>query len=168
MGPRWVPGLQRQRGHVTSDERHTRLTVWLELPASVREGAPVGGRLVIANEGEEPLSLASPGSTAALTFVAFDNLWNSIPPESLGKVHVAPEILDVPPGRRHVWEFRDLVAVSGTSSTVIRLPPGRFYIFAVYHPGTARLPERSEYPVIAVSDVATVTIDPRGREWPTT
>jgi hypothetical protein len=121
---------------------------------------------LITNDGKELLSLASPGSTAALTFVVFDHFWNPVPPESLGKVHVAPEVLDIPPNHTHVWDFRDLVAASGTLGTVMRLPLGKYSILAVYHPGTAGLPEQSEYPVVAVSNVVTMTIVPRNAAGP--
>lgn len=130
------------------------LDVRLDLPDRVTPGGPLDGRLTIANAGTEPISVLAPSAPAALTLVLFDRYWNVVEPAPVAKVHVAPERRELGPGESMTAELADLSFVSGTAQMRYSPAPGTYYVLAVYHPGTDRLPERSSYPVAAVSNVA--------------
>ena len=131
-----------------------RLEVRLELPERATVGTSLGGRLTVANTGSDPVSLVAPSAAAALTLVLFDRYWNVVEPTPVAKVHVAPEHRELAPGESLAAELPELSFVSGTAQMRYSPAPGTYYVLAVYHPGTDRLPERSSYPLVAVSNVA--------------
>ena len=134
------------------------VAVRLELPDSVPARAPVAGRLVIANEGDETLSLVTPRYNAALNIVVFDQFWDPVAPESVGKAHEGHERFEVAPGQSVAVALDDLVYTSGTARMAYALGPGSYYVVAVYHPGTDRLPERSSYPLAVASNVVALRV----------
>jgi hypothetical protein len=130
----------------------------LELPENAPFGAPVAGCLVITNVGDRPLSLVTPLYNAALNIVVFDRYWNQAVPKSIGKAHHAYEQFELAPGQSATYDLADLTYTSGTSEMVFKLDPGIYYVVAVYHPGTARLPDQSAYPIVATSNVVTLVV----------
>jgi hypothetical protein len=135
-----------------------RLEVRLELPERTRPNASLGGRLTIVNRGSDPVSVVAPSAPAALTLVLFDRYWNVVEPAPVAKVHVAPDERQLVPGESIGAELSDLSFVSGTAQMRYSPAPGRYHVLAVYHPGTDRLPDRSAYPVVAVSNVVALEI----------
>jgi hypothetical protein len=134
------------------------LDVRLELPERVAAGDPIGGRLTVSNTGEEPASVVSPFGAAVLSLVVFDRLWNLVQPAPVAKVHVAEERTELAAGASLAWELPDLSFVTGTAQMRYSLAPGTYHVLAVYHPGTERLPERSTYPTVAVSEVVPLEV----------
>jgi hypothetical protein len=134
------------------------VAVRIELPEQASPGSPVAGRLELTNTGEEAFSAASPLSAAALNLVVFDRLWNLVEPDATGKVHVGREVIELAPGETKAFELTDLSYVTGTAGMAFALAPGAYFVVAVYHPGTDRLPERSEYPTAASSNVVRLEV----------
>lgn len=139
-----------------------RLEVRLDLPDRATSGAPLDGRLTIANAGTDPISVVAPSAAAALTLVLFDRYWNVVEPAPVAKVHLAPDRKDLAPGESIAAELTDLSFVSGTAQMRYSPAPGNYYVLAVYHPGTDRLPDRSAYPVVTVSNVVQLEIVAEG------
>ena len=132
----------------------------LKLPEQASAGSPLAGRLELTNTGDEPFSAASPLSAAALNLVVFDRFWNLVEPDSVGKVHVGHDLVELAPGETKAFELSDLAYVSGTAGMAFSLEPGVYFVVAVYHPGSDRLPEQSEYPTAVSSNV--VRLEVRG------
>lgn len=135
------------------------LEVRLELPKQVKANEAVPGQLVIANRGDRSLSIVTPQYNAALNLIVFDALWNVVMPHTIGKVHIAFDRIELAPNSHVTVSLDDLLYVSGTAQMKFKLNPGVYYVNAVYHPGTARLPEDSSYPLISVSNVVRLTIN---------
>ncbi len=134
------------------------LEVRLELPKQAKVGEAIPVRLVITNRSDRDLSLATPLYNAALNLVVFDALWNMVLPQPVAKAHVAFDHIELAPNSGVTASLDDLSYVSGTAQMKFKLNPGVYYVTAVYHPGTARLPEDSTYPIVAVSNVARLII----------
>lgn len=135
------------------------LEVRLQAPDRVKAGAVVPAQLTLVSRGDQPLSLVTPLYNAALNLVVFDALWNMLVPQAIGKVHVASAQIALAPEERITVGLDDLSYVSGTGQMTFTLKPGVYFILAVYHPGTARLPKDSEYPTIVVSNVIRLIVD---------
>jgi hypothetical protein len=135
------------------------LEIRLELPDRVKAGATVPVQLTIVNQSDHPLSLVTPLYNAAVNLVVFDAFWNIVAPHAVGKAHVAFDEIELAPNERRSVSLGDLSYVSGTGQMGFKLNPGAYYVVAVYHPGTSRLPQDSEYPIMAVSNVARLIID---------
>jgi hypothetical protein len=133
------------------------MRVRLEVP-DVREGGRVAGTLHIENLGDGALEEPSPLSAAALNVVVFDRYWNAVEPEPQGKANVGFEAISLEPGDTRQFELVDLAFTSGTARFAYRLPPGRHFAVALYHPGTSRLPEESDYPRVVASNVASFDV----------
>jgi hypothetical protein len=139
-----------------------RLEVRLDLPERATSGAPLDGRLTIANAGDEPISVLAPSGPAVLTLVLFDRFWNVVEPAPVAKVHVAPERTELAPGESLDAALPGLSFLSGTAQMQYSPAAGTYYVIAVYHPGTDRLPDRSSYPLVAVSNVARLELAEQG------
>ena len=57
------------------------------------------------------------------------------------------------PGQTTTVPLDDLIFTTGTSRMRYALKSGVYYILAVYHPGTAKLPEESAYPFAVAANV---------------
>ncbi|MDP8969064.1 MAG: hypothetical protein M3N52_00840 [Actinomycetota bacterium] len=134
------------------------LALELELPERVRSGTPVTGSLRILNHRAEPIELASPSSPATLNLVVFDQLWNVVRAEPQGKANVARHTFRLAPGESATYELEDLRYLTGSALMAVRLQPGTYHVVALYHPGTDRLPEQSDYPVTVASNVARIEV----------
>lgn len=134
------------------------LSVNLVLPNSVEEHSQVRGTLEITNKGSEKVELVSPNYNAALNLVVFDCSWNAVPANSLGKAHIARESFELSPGQTVGFDLPNLTFTTGTSQMSYQLKPGSYYILAVYHPGTAKLPEQGFYPIAISSNVNKLVI----------
>jgi hypothetical protein len=134
------------------------IMIQLDLPNEVPSSAPVAGALLLTNTGSDPVTLVTPLFNAALNLVVFDHLWNLVSPQPVGKVHIAHEQLNLQPGQSLRVALPDLAYTSGTAQMTFRLSKGRYYIVAVYHPGTEKLPERSVYPLTVTSNVVRLTV----------
>ncbi|MEC4748957.1 hypothetical protein [Methylomicrobium sp. Wu6] len=134
------------------------LALELKLPAETSAGAPVGGRLFLTNRGEQPLSLTHPFYNSALNLVVFDRLWNIVTPKAARKAHIAYSTIDLAPAATVVVDLADLCYVSGTASKDYQLDAGRYYILAVFHPGTSRLPAESLYPLVIASNIVQLVV----------
>lgn len=138
------------------------LAVRLVLPDTVQAGSQVQGALEITNKGKEKIELGAPKHNAALNLVVFDRFWNEVPPSSLGKAHIAYELFDLLPGQSIRFELANLTFTTGTSRMGYKLKPGVYYILAIYHPGTTRLPEQSTYPIAIPSNVKELVVVKKG------
>lgn len=136
----------------------SRLELRLELPSQGSVGAAIEGRLTIENAGSEPVSVVPPFTAATLSIGVFDRYWNVVAPRPEAKEHAAWNEVELGPGDSLVFELPGLSYLSGTARMSYALGPGIYYVLAVYHPGTDRLPDRSSYPVVAVSNVAQIEI----------
>jgi hypothetical protein len=116
------------------------------------------GTLRIENHGDQSVRIASPRSAAAFNVVVFDRLWNAVEPDPRGKVNVGDDQVALEPGDVVSFELEDLAFTSGTARFAYRLPPGRHFVVAIYHPGTSRLPDESSYPAIVTSNVASIDV----------
>jgi hypothetical protein len=130
----------------------------LDLTPQATAGQPVAGRLELTNTASEPFSAASPLSPAASSILVFDRLWNPVPPEAVGKVHVAHEVVELAPGETRTFELTDLAYVGATAGLAHPLRPGLYFVLAIYHPPTDRLPERSEFPIAVSSNVVRLEV----------
>jgi len=137
---------------------HRGISVRLVLPDAVPANARIEGALEITNDGNEEVEVVSPHSNAAMNIVVFDRHWNAVPADSLGKANVAPQRSALAPGQTASFELIDLAFTTGTSRSSYRLRPGIYYALAIYHPGTARLPDQSFYPVAVPSNVAKLEV----------
>jgi len=135
------------------------IDVQLELPKQVTAGESIHIQLTIINRSHSSISLTTPLYNAALNLLVFDELWNLILPQGIGKVHVAFDRIELAPNARFTFNIENLSYISGTSQMSFNLKTGQYYVLAVYHPGTARLPSESTYPIIAVSNVAKLDIE---------
>jgi hypothetical protein len=135
-----------------------RVELRLELPAQVSAGVPITGRLTLTNAGDDPFSGVSPLSSAALNVVVFDRLWDLVQPDAVGKVHVGHDRIELAPGETRAFGLSDLAYVSGTAGMAYSLGSGLYFVVAVYHPGSDRLPERSEYPTAVSSNVVRLEV----------
>jgi hypothetical protein len=134
------------------------VTIRLELPDRVPANVPVAGRLVVTNAGKKTLSLVTPLYNGALNLVVFDKYWNMVTPDAQEKAHVAYDRVEVPPGQSVTFELNDLAYTSGTARMAFKLKQGVYYVVAVYHPGTERLPDQSAYPFAVASNVLELTV----------
>jgi hypothetical protein len=141
-----------------NDRAAPTLEVQLELPEQAQAGEAIPVQLFITNRSDRPLSLVTPLYNATLNLVVFDALWNMVAPHATGKVHLAFDRIELAPNSRVTVSLSDLSYVSGTAQMKFALNPGVYYVTAIYHPGTARLPEDSTYPIIGVSNVARLII----------
>jgi hypothetical protein len=141
-----------------NDRAAPNLEIQLELPEQAKAGEAIPVQLVITNRSDHDLSLVTPLYNAALNLVVFDALWNMVLPQPIAKAHVAFDHIELAPNSRVTVSLVDLSYISGTAHMQFKLDPGAYYVNAVYHPGTARLPEDSAYPIVAVSNVARLII----------
>ena len=130
----------------------------LALPDAVHADSRIEGALEITNTSDQAVELVSPHFNAALNVVVFDRHWNQVRANSLGKAHVAHHRFELVPGQTVSFELIDLVFTTGTSRMGYRLPAGIYYVLAIYHPGTARLPDHSSYPIAIPSNVAELAV----------
>ena len=135
------------------------LAVTLTLPDKVKSGAPVPGSLAVTNTGHVPISIVIPDYAAAMNLVVFDHYWNQVTPNSVGKVHVAYTRTDLAPGAAKVFPLADLAFTTATARMLFQLKPGTYHVAAIYHPGTAQLPDQSTYPHAAVSVPRTLIVE---------
>ena len=135
------------------------ITIRLVLPDSVDINSQVKGALEITNTGDKKLELVSPNYNAALNLVVFDSLWNQVSANSLDKAHIAHERFELSPGQTTTIELADLTFTTGTSRMRHELKSGVYYILAIYHPGTTRLPEESSYPFAVASNVEKLVVN---------
>ena len=133
------------------------LRIRLEI-ADDQEGKRCVGTLSIRNDGDSVVRGASPLSAAALNIVVLDHLWNLVRPEALGKVHVAFQEISLDPGEELRFDLEQLAFISGTGQFGYEFTTGLYFALALYHPGTARLPEQSTYPAVAASEVASFRV----------
>ena len=103
--------------------------------------------------------MVTPLYNAALNLVVFDKFWNLVTPQSVGKAHVAYESIELSPGQSVSVELKDLAYTSGTAMMTFKLERGVYYVVAIYHPGTDRLPDRSSYPIAVASNVVMLTME---------
>jgi len=134
------------------------LSVRLVLPEAVPANARIEGALEITNEGSKAVEIVTPQFNAVLNIVVFDSLWNEIRAKSLGKAHIAHQRFELAPGQTMSFELIDLAFATGTSRMGYKLRPGVYYVLAIYHPGTARLPDQSSYPIAIASNVAKLAV----------
>jgi hypothetical protein len=135
------------------------ITIRLVLPDSVAVNSQVKGALEITNTGDKKIELVSPSYNAALNLVVFDRLWNQVTANSLDKAHIAYERFELSPGQTTSIELADLTFTTGTSRMRHELKSGIYYVLAVYHPGTAKLPEESTYPFAIASNVRKLVVN---------
>ena len=135
------------------------IKIRLELEKGALAHAPVHGRLVI-NQGSKSISVVSPHYHAALNIAVFDRYWNPVVPNSLGKIHVAYKLTELIPGQSMEFTLSELAYTSGTARMLFRLNAGEYHVAAIYHPGTDQLPDKSDYPVAAASNVVKLTVAP--------
>jgi hypothetical protein len=135
------------------------ITIRLLLPDSVDVNSQVKGALEITNTGDKKIELVSPNYNAALNLVVFDSLWNQVSANSLDKAHIAYERLELSPGQTTTIELADLTFTTGTSRVRYELKSGIYYILAIYHPGTTRLPAESSYPFAVASNVEKLVVN---------
>jgi hypothetical protein len=135
------------------------ITLRLVLPDSAEANSQVKGALEITNTGDKKIELVSPDYNAALNLVVFDRLWNQVSTNSLDKAHVAYERLELLPGQTTTIELADLTFTTGTSRMRYQLKSGVYYVLAVYHPGTTKLPEESSYPFAVASNVRKLVVN---------
>jgi len=134
------------------------ISVRLVLPDAVQANSRIEGALQITNKGNEALEMVSPHFNAALNIVVFDSVWNEVRASSLGKAHIAHQRFELAPGQTVSFELIDLAFATGTSRMGYKLRSGVYYVLAIYHPGTARLPDRSSYPIAIASNVAKLAV----------
>ena len=135
------------------------ITIRLVLPDRAKANSPVKGTLEITNAGDKPAQLVSPNYNAALNLVVFDNLWNQVSANSLDKAHIAQERFELSPGQTRTVPLDDLTFITGTARMGYSLKPGVYYILAVYHPGTGKLPEEGAYPLAVASNVRKLVVE---------
>jgi hypothetical protein len=136
----------------------TDIAVSLELPAKATSGKRLRGRLTIENQGKKALRAASPESAGALNIVVFDRLWNLVAPMAAGKVNVARSEISLEAGASTSVDIDGLGYVSGTAAMEYALKPGVYRVLAVFHPGTSRRPDESDYPVVVASNVVEIEV----------
>jgi hypothetical protein len=73
-------------------------------------------------------------------------------------VHAAREVIELAPEETRAFELTDLAYVGATAGLAYALAPGIHYVLALYHPPTDRLPERSDFPVAAGSNVVRLEV----------
>ncbi len=134
------------------------ITFRLVLPDTVQVNSQVIGSLEITNKDNEKIELVSPNYNAALNLVVFDSFWNEVSANSLGKAHIAYERFELLSGQTINFELVDLTFTTGTSRMCYKLKSGTYYILAIYHPGTTKLPEQSSYPVAKTSNVKKLVV----------
>jgi hypothetical protein len=130
----------------------------LVLPGAVHANSRIEGTLEITNRGSKAVEMVSPHFNAALNIVVFDSLWNEVPANSLGKAHIGHQRFELAPGQTVCFELIDLAFATGTSRMGYKLRSGVYYVLAIYHPGTARLPGQSSYPIAIASNVAKLAV----------
>ena len=135
------------------------ITIRLVLPDGIKAGSQVKGTLEIANTGDKTVQLVSPNYNAALNLVVFDNLWDQVSATSLDKAHFAQERFELSSGQTKNLQLDDLTFTTGTARMGYALKPGVYYIMAVYHPGTGKLPEEGAYPVAVSSNVKKLVVE---------
>jgi len=138
----------------------TDIALSLELPAKSRSGELLRARLTIENRGGSELRVATPDSAGALNIVVFDDSWNLVAPQAVGKVHVARAEISLEPGASMTVEVDGLRYVSSTAALEYALRPGEYRVLMVFHPGTSRRPDESDYPVIVASNVVDIEVKP--------
>jgi hypothetical protein len=136
------------------------VAVSLDLPAKATSGERLRGRLTIENQGKKAFRAAAPGSAGALNIVVFDGSWNLVAPAAAGKVNVARSEISLEPGASTLVEVDGLGYVSGTAAMEYTLKPGVYRVLAVFHPGTSRRPDQSDYPVVVASNVVEIEVGP--------
>ena len=134
------------------------ISIRLALPDTAAAGSRIDGILEITSSRNEPVVMASPNSNAALNIVVFDRLWNEVPANSLGKIHVAYQQFELAPEQTVSFELSDLAFTTGTARMRYNLQPGIYFVLAIYHPGTARLPDQSSYPIAVASNVVRLAV----------
>ncbi|MCB0594622.1 MAG: hypothetical protein H6557_22730 [Lewinellaceae bacterium] len=134
------------------------IAVKLILPDTISENLPFKAALEITNRGSEKMKLISPSHNAALNFVVFDQFWNTVPANSVGKAHSAAETLELLPAQSFRFEFESFTFTTGTARMTFRLKPGIYYLLAIYHPGTDTHPQKSSYPVAVPSNLEKVLV----------
>lgn len=134
------------------------ITVRLVLPDTVQANSRVIGTLEITNNDSEKRELVSPNYNAALNLVVFDRFWNLISANSLGKAHIAYQRFELLAGQTASFELVNLTFTTGTALMGYELKSGTYYILAIYHPGTKKLPEQSSYPVVIASNMKKVVV----------
>lgn len=135
------------------------LALDLNLPTRTDAGRPVEATLTLTNRGDAGVTLLDPRHTAALNLAVFDRYWDQVAPESVGKAHVAPVEVELVPGGAATFVLDDLVFTTGTAQMRFELVPGTYHVVAIYHPGTARLPAESTYPIVVASEVRTLVVE---------
>ena len=135
------------------------ITIRLVLPDSVDMSSQLKGALEITNTGDKKIELVSPDYNAALNLVVFDSLWNQVSANSLDKAHIAYERFELSPGQTKTIELADLTFTTGTSRMRYELKSGVYYVLAIYHPGTTKLPEQSSYPFTVASNVRKLVVN---------
>jgi hypothetical protein len=130
----------------------------LRVGLRIQDGDGLAGTLRVENAGDEAVRAASPLSPAALNVVVFDHLWNAVQPEARGKVHVAHDELSLAPGEAREFELASLAFTTGTAAFAYDLRPGRHFAVALYHPGSSRRPDESDYRTVVASDVTTFDV----------
>jgi hypothetical protein len=135
------------------------LSISLTLPEKVRSGTAVPGSLVVANEGSSAITVVHPGYHAALSLVVFDRTWDQVSPNSVGKVHVAHSQVNIAPRESWTFDLDDLEFTTGTARMRFTLARGTYYVAAIYHPGSARLPSESSYPLVATSAIRQLIVE---------
>jgi hypothetical protein len=138
----------------------TDIALNLELPAQARSGEPLRGRLTIENRDGSELRAATPDTAGALNIVVFDGNWNLVAPQAVGKVHVARGEISLEPGASTSVDFDGLRYLSSTAAMEYALRPGVYRMLVVFHPGTSRRPDESDYPVVVVSNVVELEVKP--------
>ncbi len=129
------------------------ITIRLLLPDTIQANSQLTGALEITNKGKEKTELVSPNYNAALNLVVFDRFWNEVSANSIGKAHIAYQLYELLPGKTISFDLVDLTFTTGTARMGFKLKSGVYYIMAIYHPGTTKLPDQSSYPVLVVSNV---------------
>ena len=134
------------------------ITVRLALPDTVQVNSQVKGILEITNNSNEKREIVSPNYNAALNLVVFDRYWNLVTANSLGKAHIAYERFELLAGQTARFELANLTFTTGTTRMCYELKSGIYYIVAIYHPGTKKIPEQSSFPVAIASNVKKVVV----------
>ena len=137
----------------------TRISVSLILPEKVCSGTAVAGSLIVGNDGSSAITVVHPGYPAALNLVIFDCSWNQVTPDSVGKVHIAYSQVEIAPGEFRTFALDDLAFTTGTAQMRFALGRGRYYVAAIYHPGSARLPSESAYSLVAISAIRELIVE---------
>jgi len=135
------------------------INVQLVLPDTVRTNSSIAGTLEITNRGNKRVELITPDYNAALNLVVFDRLWNNISAKALTKAHVAQRRFELLPGQSESFKLVDLAFTTGTKRMAYHLTPSEYYIVAVYHPGTAKLPEHSDCLIVVTSNVRKLVVE---------